>query len=593
LCIPVLSHEANLKPTDEIIQNNKQFLFDKIKNKAKRKSFSIDSSGFKSSFSKSEYMASVNKIIDYLRAGDIYQANLSQRFEAGFSGDGYSLFLELFERNPASFFSYIQAHDHTIVSTSPERFIQQTGRMVETRPIKGTIARGATKEQDLANGEELTQSIKDDAELTMIVDLMRNDLSRVTKYGSVIVKDHKRLESYENVFHLVSTVQGELENGKTAIDLLKATFPGGSITGCPKIRSMEIIDELESVKRHIYTGSIGYISFHDTMDLSIAIRTATIANGTVFFSVGGGIVYDSDPQKEYQETLDKGKTLMEALSGTLEKKATPKLKAWVNGKIIHQDQAMVPAASLGFQYGAGLFETIRVEKGRIFRLKDHVFRLNRAWTHLFSDTPPDMTWEDVIRHLVRENKFQDKLLAVKIIVAKNDQDNGRKIFLAAFAREYVHRLEMLNKEGLDLVTYPYARQTPLADYKTLNYFYYDQAGRFAKAHDADEAIILNPDHTVSETNTASIIAIKDNTVWVPESDHVLDGVTLKSVLTILSDRGYDIQKKRIPKEVFYSYPNIILTNALMGAVKVLTIDGEKIEQEKGICSMINEQLFQP
>ena len=593
LCIPVLSHEANLKPTDEIIQNNKQFLFDKIKNKAKRKSFSIDSSGFKSSFSKSEYMASVNKIIDYLRAGDIYQANLSQRFETGFSGDGYSLFLELFERNPASFFSYIQAHDHTIVSTSPERFIQQTGRMVETRPIKGTIARGATKEQDLANGEELTQSIKDDAELTMIVDLMRNDLSRVTKYGSVIVKDHKRLESYENVFHLVSTVQGELENGKTAIDLLKATFPGGSITGCPKIRSMEIIDELESVKRHIYTGSIGYISFHDTMDLSIAIRTATIANGTVFFSVGGGIVYDSDPQKEYQETLDKGKTLMEALSGTLEKKATPKLKAWVNGKIIHQDQAMVPAASLGFQYGAGLFETIRVEKGRIFRLKDHVFRLNRAWTHLFSDTPPDMTWEDVIRHLVRENKFQDKLLAVKIIVAKNDQDNGRKIFLAAFAREYVHRLEMLNKEGLDLVTYPYARQTPLADYKTLNYFYYDQAGRFAKAHDADEAIILNPDHTVSETNTASIIAIKDNTVWVPESDHVLDGVTLKSVLTILSDRGYDIQKKRIPKEVFYSYPNIILTNALMGAVKVLTIDGEKIEQEKGICSMINEQLFQP
>ncbi len=591
LCIPVLSHGANLKPADEIIQNNKQFFFDKIKKDVKRKSFSIDSSGFKSSFSKPDYITSVNKIIDYLRAGDIYQANLSQRFEAGFSGDCYSLFLDLFERNPASFFSYIHASDHTIVSTSPERFIKQDGRTVETRPIKGTIARGKTKEQDRENGLCLTRSTKDDAELTMIVDLMRNDLSRVTKHGSVIVKDHKRLEPYENVFHLVSIVEGELEDGKTSVDLLKATFPGGSITGCPKIRSMEVIDELESVNRHIYTGSIGYISFHDTMDLSIAIRTATIVNNTVFFSVGGGIVYDSDPQKEYQETLDKGKTLMESLSGTLKKESTGKLKAWVDGKIIDQDQARVSATSMGFQYGAGLFETIRVEKGTLFRLEDHVSRLNRAWQRLFFDTPPDITWEDVIHLLIKENKLQDRLLAVKILASRDERDNGRKAFLAAFTREYIHRLETLNKKGLDLVTYPYARQTPLADYKTLNYLYYDQAGRFAKAHDADEAVILNPDHTVSETNTASIVAIKDKTVMVPESDHVLDGVTLKSVLMILSDRGYDIRKKRIPKEIFYSYPNIILTNALMGAVKVLTIDKKSIEHRKGICSVINEALF--
>ncbi|WP_299977156.1 aminodeoxychorismate synthase component I [Desulfobacula sp.] len=591
LCIPVLSHEANFKKTDEIIQNNKRFFFDRIKRDVKRKPFSIDNSGFKSSFSKPDYIASVNKIIDYLRAGDIYQANLSQRFEAGFSGDCYSLFLDLFERNPASFFSYIHAGDHTIVSTSPERFIKQDGRTVETRPIKGTIARGKTKEQDHENGLCLTRSIKDDAELTMIVDLMRNDLSRVTQHGSVIVKEHKCLESYENVFHLVSIVEGKLKDDKTSVDLLKATFPGGSITGCPKIRSMEVIDELESVKRHIYTGSIGYISFHDTMDLSIAIRTATIFNNTVFFSVGGGIVYDSDPQEEYQETLDKGKTLMESLSGTLKKDSTGKLKAWVDGKIIDQDQARVSATSMGFQYGAGLFETIRVEKGTIFHLEDHVLRLNRAWQSLFFDTPPDITWEDVIRLLIKENKFQDRLLAVKILASKDDRDNGRKAFLAAFIREYTHRLEMLNKKGLDLVTYPHTRQTPLADYKTLNYLYYEQAGRFAKAHDADEAIILNPDHTVSETNTASIVAIKDKTVMVPESDHVLDGVTLKSVLTILSDRGYDIQKKRIPKEVFYSYPNIMLTNALMGAVKVLTIDRKSIEHRKGICSMINEQLF--
>jgi para-aminobenzoate synthetase component 1 len=151
----------------------------------------------------------------------------------------------------------------------------------------------------------------------MIVDLVRNDISRVTKPGTVIVREHKRLEAYENVFHLVSVVEGELEDDKTSVDLLKATFPGGSITGCPKIRSMEIIDELESIQRHVYTGSIGYLSFHDTMDLSIAIRTATIADNRICFSVGGGIVYDSDPEKEFQETLDKGKTLMESLSDTI------------------------------------------------------------------------------------------------------------------------------------------------------------------------------------------------------------------------------------------------------------------------------------
>ncbi|MBU1342663.1 MAG: aminodeoxychorismate synthase component I, partial [Proteobacteria bacterium] len=548
LFIPVLTHRDPAESSEDSIRNIKEFFFDKIRQKVERKPFSIVSDGFKSSFTKPEYMASVKKIIEYLRAGDIYQANLSQRFEAGFSGDTYSLFLDLFERNPASFFSYIHAKDHKIVSTSPERFIKQQGRRVETRPIKGTIARGRTKEQDMENGRLLTQSCKDDAELTMIVDLMRNDLSRVTRHGSVIVKEHKRLESYENVFHLVSIVEGELEADKTSVDLLKATFPGGSITGCPKIRSMEIIDELEPVKRHVYTGSIGYISFHDTMDLSIAIRTATIADQTVFFSVGGGIVYDSDPQKEFQETLDKGKTLMESLSGTLNRTRNIKKKAWVDGKIIDQDLAKVSATSMGFQYGAGLFETIRVEKGVIFRLADHVSRLNRAWERLFCSPPPDITWEQVIHSLIRENNFQDKLLAVKLLVSIDEQENGKKVFLAAFARPYTHRLEMLNKKGLDLVTYPYPRQSPLADHKTLNYLYYDQAGRFAREHQADEAIILNPDVTVSETNTANLLAIKDKTVMIPESDHVLDGVAMTSVLTILSEKGYDVQKKRISKE---------------------------------------------
>jgi para-aminobenzoate synthetase component 1 len=161
---------------------------------------------------------------------------------------------------------------------------------------------------------ELVDSAKDDAELSMIVDLLRNDIGKVCAPFSVRVTEHKRLEAYRNVYHLVSVVEGELDTGMHTVDLIKATFPGGSITGCPKVRAMEIIDELESCRRHVYCGSIGYLSFHNTMDLSIAIRTATIVNNTLSFSVGGGIVYESDPRLEYEETLHKGKTLMDACS---------------------------------------------------------------------------------------------------------------------------------------------------------------------------------------------------------------------------------------------------------------------------------------
>jgi len=339
------------------------------------------------------------------------------------------------------------------------------------------------------------------------------------------------------------------------------------------------------------------------MDLSIAIRTATIVDNRVVFSVGGGIVYDSDPEKEFQETLDKGKTLMESLSGSLNTSSslslcdklktdnTPKLKAWINGKIIGQEKAVVSATGPGFQYGAGLFETIRVDKGNICYLKDHISRLNRAWEKLFFQTLPDITWKSVIDSLIKENRFQDRLIAVKLLISKTDPDNDSNLFMAAFARPYTHRLEMLEQKGLHLITYPHPRQSPLADYKTLNYLYYERAGQFAKENQGDEAIILNPDFTISETNTASIFAIKDRSVMVPESIHVLDGVTIKSVLTILSHKGYAICKKPVSKEQFYLYPNIMVTNALMGAVKVLSIDKNRIEHEKGVCSMINEQLF--
>ncbi len=268
-----------------------------------------------SNFTRESYLGAVRQALDYIYAGDIYQVNLSQRFSANYFGDPISLYKNLREINPAPFASFLNFSDVVVLSSSPERFLKLTDGIVETRPIKGTRPRGLTTEEDLALREELQNSIKDQAELVMIVDLERNDLGRVCEPGSVQVTELFTVEEYATVFHLVATIRGQLKKDKDVIDLLKAAFPGGSITGAPKIRAMEIIEELETTKRNIYTGSIGYLGFDGDMDLNIVIRTIVIKDKKVYFQVGGGIVADSDPEKEYQETLDKAKALIRALKG--------------------------------------------------------------------------------------------------------------------------------------------------------------------------------------------------------------------------------------------------------------------------------------
>ena len=552
----------------------------------------LNKTKLKSSFSKQEYIEKVEKVIKYLKAGDIYQANLSQRFETNFSDNPFTLFKKLYKKNPAPFFSFINADNHHILSTSPERFIKREDRYIETRPIKGTIARGATKEQDKKNAEELSSSIKDDAELTMIVDLMRNDLSRVAEPDTIVVKEHKKLEPYDNVFHLVSIVQGKLLKNKTSTDFLKAAFPGGSITGCPKIRSMEIIDELEPIQRHVYTGSIGYLSFHNTMDLSIAIRTATVFNNRISFCVGGGIVFDSDPEKEYQETLDKGKTIMDTLLLNSLKIKNEVEKAWINGKIVDKDKALIPATSPGFQYGAGLFETIKTNNGKILKLSEHIDRLNRGLKQLFNENPLYINFEDVIKSVLKENNLNRCTASVKIILAKNNEKNEEFPFSAmVFAKKYTHRLDMLKKDGIELIAYPHPRLSPVTDHKSLNYLYYFMAGLFAKENKKDEALILNPDMTISETNTCNIMIINEKKVIIPESKHVLKGVTINTVIDILKKKGYEILIKKLFIKDLLSYSNIFLTNALMGAVPVIAIENTKIKYSKDILEMINYNLM--
>ena len=274
----------------------------------------------RSNFSKPDYMAAVLKAKEYIRIGDIYQVNLSQRFEAPLTIEPMELYARLRKASPAPFASYLNFKDAIVLSSSPERFILKRGDYIETRPIKGTRPRGQTRLSDLRLEKELLNSAKDRAEHIMIVDLERNDLGRVSRYGSVALTEPVILEKYATVFHLVSTVAGRLRNGVDPIDCLLATFPGGSITGAPKIRSMEIIEELEPVKRSLYTGAIGYLGFDGNMDTSIVIRTFVVKDKKVYFQVGGGIVADSDPEKEYDETLHKAKGLLEALGAEVRKK---------------------------------------------------------------------------------------------------------------------------------------------------------------------------------------------------------------------------------------------------------------------------------
>jgi para-aminobenzoate synthetase component 1 len=276
----------------------------------------ISADAWRSNFTRPGYLAAIERVRDYIRAGDIYQANIAQCFTAtlpeGF--DNWHFYRALRQANPAPFAAYLACGARTIASSSPERFLRLNGDAVETRPIKGTAARSpdATRDRELAAA--LLASEKDRAENVMIVDLVRNDLSRVSRPGSVEVPALCALETYAGVHHLVSAVTGRLGPGKDGLDLLAACFPGGSITGAPKIRAMQIIAEIERAPREVYCGAIGWLGFDGNMDWNIAIRTVTLEGGEARFQVGGGITLLSDAAAEYQETLSKAGKLFDAFA---------------------------------------------------------------------------------------------------------------------------------------------------------------------------------------------------------------------------------------------------------------------------------------
>lgn len=302
-------HKDKKKSIDEIKQKiwlGEKVIYKKVNNH-------IEFNRFKSNFHKEEYIETVDRVREYIRSGDIYIMNLTQRFWCNTNRSPYDVYRDLRYINPAPFAAYMNLDKFSILSSSPERFLKIKDNIVETRPIKGTRPRGENHEEDIMYSQELVNSEKDKSELLMIVDLERNDLSRVCKPFTVKVPELFKLETYPTVFHLVSTVVGKIKDQYNCIDCIRACFPGGSITGAPKIRSMEIIEELEKVRRNIYTGAIGYISFDGNVDSNIVIRTIHMQHSKAYFGVGGGITWESDCSFEYEETLHKAAALMRAL----------------------------------------------------------------------------------------------------------------------------------------------------------------------------------------------------------------------------------------------------------------------------------------
>lgn len=268
---------------------------------------------FAPNFRKEDYKETIDRMIRYIVDGDIYIANMTQKLTVDSTRKPYEMYRYLRTYNPAPYSAFFQYGDFQVICASMERFLLVKDGAVETRPIKGTRKRGDTPQEDEAMRRELEASGKDRSELLMIVDLERNDLNHVCKPGTVRVTDHFRVEAYATVFHLVTTIVGSLREELGAADLIAAAFPGGSITGAPKIRAMEIIDELEHDRRGLYTGSLGYFSLNGDCDLNIIIRTAVHKNGAYHIGVGGGITCESDLEFEYEETLQKAKALLEAL----------------------------------------------------------------------------------------------------------------------------------------------------------------------------------------------------------------------------------------------------------------------------------------
>jgi len=528
---------------------------------------------FVSDFSQSEYCDMVEKAREYIYNGDIFQVNLSQRIRTRICGDAYDVYRKLRAANPAPFACYLHFGDLRVMSSSPERFFHLKDGWIETRPIKGTRPRGKSALTDLILQGELLNSEKDLAELVMIIDLERNDLGKICKMGSVEVTELVKIEAYATVFHLVSTIRGELADGLDVTDCIRATFPGGSITGAPKIRAMEIIDELEPVKRNIYTGAIGYMAFDGTSDFSIAIRTIVADKEQAFYQVGGGIVWDSDPESEFIETLNKGSAIRYALEGkdTGQEKDTAPRKE-IMSETRSEPEKNVADTDFGFMYGLSLFETFPVqEDGSVKLLSAHADRIIRSAEILGFALPfGAKEWEKFVTDHITGHMMYGKILRVTVSFGNSAQIKPTVHFSGrensnSGCSDHGYRMH---------VSKTIRNETSiLSAHKTGNYAENYLALKAAASLGYDDALFLNSKQNIAETTKCNLFFVKNGVLCTPDlSCGILPGVVREFVIQRAKALGIAVNEGKFTLGNLAEAQEVFVTNSVIGIRRVSVIE---------------------
>ena len=535
--------------------------------------FSQDKIAYTSNFSKLQYLKAVDKALAYIAEGDIYQVNLSQRFcfalPPRLRSQNVSLFHSLIEYSPTDFAAFMNAGHFQILSSSPERFLLVKDRLIQTRPMKGTRPRGRDTAQDHLLREDILRSPKDRAELLMITDLERNDLGKVCEYGSVRVKEMRTVEQYKTVFQTTSTVEGVLRQNGDVFDALEACFPGGSITGCPKIRAMDIIEELEPQRRGVYTGSMGYISFDGNMDMNILIRTLLAVHNRMYYQVGGGIVADSTPEGEYALTNVSERNVFcpFAMSNHI-----PTI--FLDKKWIKADRGLLERLSPGILKGKGVFETMGVYEGKLFALDSHFIRLKQGLRVLKMPLRYPIAW--IYGQLIRfmeKNHLKEGVLRLTIW-----QEHDRTQRLSLIGRSQQRPEEAKYLKGFKAMTSSITRiSSRYSHIKSIDYQLFSLAYEEAKKQGADEAILLNPRGELVEGARTNLFYIQHGILYTPAvSCGCIKGVIRQIVMDLARQHHILCRAVAAKKKDLVSSEEAFLTNSFLGVMPLTSLDGKKI-----------------
>jgi para-aminobenzoate synthetase component 1 len=504
--------------------------------------------------SRQKYGAAVRKTLREIHDGEVYQLNYTYMLRGETSCDIRQLFALLARRHPSPCMSYIETPEASLLSLSPEQFVSLQGRRLRTCPIKGTRPRGATPKEDQKRRSELLASGKEQAELNMITDLLRNDLGRIARPGSVRVREHRLIQQLPSVWHTYSVIEAELASGRSAADTLRAMLPGGSVTGCPKARAMELIDDLEEMRRGPYTGSVVLLSDDGSLDSSIIIRTAVARKRRLWVGVGGGIVAESNVTSEYDETLRKAAPFLALKDG--------QVRYWIDGRKVCPGDSLLRLLDGNNARAQGVFETLKVDDGRILFLSEHLNRLRHSakLTGLRLSKNP----REIRVLLLRASRTCPwPLTRLKVVCTK-----GHVLLQAS---ELV--IDLAEADNSRVTCVPLERRLPAA--KALPYHLEFAAHRTALKKGFHEALLINKKGQITEGAFSNVFWVEKGVLWTPEAG-VLLGITREKVLLLARKKKIKIKFDSPTLARLRAADEIFLTRSTAGVVPVIRIENKKI-----------------